>query len=321
MKSLSEIFVAPSIAAAQAEAERTIELFNDAYCRDVAGWTMERTDLDILSKITHRKISGRALLSNRHVHRAAQFALIDAMADAYLHDPDKKWVWFTLTWDKAVSWEREPNIDLVSLKAIAYAHLRRTGLEGFGVIETDIWKNFVGEPGRRLVSQIHFLGTRATGNTANVTDMEADLRHRRALINSLGARNVVIRNVGPTVDDLTWLGQYMLKRPAFAKNPIPRMGAEGYRLIDVAHARGSVARLVELFSHCEVGDVIFSIGSGRAIAEKVRAAARREIRQRPGALPAPTADEVRSHWKRIRETCGSRLFQPCRVITRPNQRT
>lgn len=321
MKPLSEIFVAPSIAAAQAEAERRIEIFSDAFRRDVAAWTMERADLEFLSKITHRRMSGRALLSNTHVHRAAQFGLIRAMADEYLHDPERKWVWFTLTWDKAVSWEREPIVDLASLKAIAYGHLRRISLEGFGVIETDIWKNFVGEPGRRLVSQIHFIGTRATGNTANVTSMEADMSDRRALINSLGARNVVIRNVGPTVDDLTWLGQYMLKRPAFAKNPIARSDGSGYRLEGAAHARGSVARLVEVFSQCEVGDVIFSIGSGRAIAEKVRSAARQEVSPRSGASPTPTADEVRSHWKRIRETCGSKLFQPCRIITRANQRT
>ena len=321
MKSLSQTYVAPSVAAAQDQAERTIEIFNDAYRRDVAAWTMERADLEFLSKITHRRMSGRALLSNTHVHRAAQFGLIRAMVDEYLDDPERKWMWFTLTWDKAVSWEREPNVDLVSLKAIANGHLRRTGLQGIGVIETDIWKNLVGEPGRRLVSHIHFLGTRATDNTATITDMEADISDRRALINSLGARNVVIKNVGPTVDDLTWLAQYMLKRPAFAKNPIPRIGGEGYRLTDVEHARGSAARLVEVFSQSEVGDVIFSIGSGRAVAEKVRAAVRQEVRQRPNASPAPNADEVRSHWKRIRETCGSRLFRPCRIVTRPNQRS
>ena len=321
MQSLSETYVAPSIAAAQAKAEQKIEIFNEAYRRDVAGWAKESADLEFLAKLTRRRMSGRALLSNTHVHRAAQIALIRAMADAYLQDPDQRWVWFTLTWDTAVSWEREPNVDLVSLKAIANGHLRRTGLEGFGVIETDIWKNFVGEPGRRMVSQIHFIGTRAAGNTANVTGMEADLRDRRALINSLGARNVVIKNVGPTVDDLTWLAQYMLKRPAFAKNPIPRIGEDGYRLTDVAHARGSVARLVEFFSHCEVGDVIFSIGSGRTIAEKVRAAVLQEIRQRSSASPAPTMDEVRSHWGRIRETCGNKQFRPFQVITRANQRT
>lgn len=133
--------------------------------RDIATWSMERTDHEFLAKIMHRRMSGRPLLSNTHVHRAAQFGLIRAMADAYLKDPDQKWVWFTLTWDTAVSWEREPDIDLVSLKAIANGHLRRTCLEGFGLVETDIWKNFAGEPERRLVSQIHFLGRRVIQRT------------------------------------------------------------------------------------------------------------------------------------------------------------
>ncbi|RXZ64251.1 hypothetical protein [Pelagerythrobacter rhizovicinus] len=320
MNTLSEIFAAPSIAAAQAEAERKIALFDEAYRTDIARWAMESDDLKFLSKIVHRRLSDRALLSNKWVHRAAQFELIDALSDAYLQEPDRQWLWCTLAWDAGVSWERAPDIDLLSLKAIANGHLRRSGLEGFGVIETDIWKNMVGEPGRRLVSHIHFIGTRAPGNHLKVTEIEAEMRDRRALTNSLGARSVVIKNVGQTVDDLTWLGQYMLKRPAFAKNPIPRNG-DGYRLQDVAHARGSVARLVEVFSHCEVGDIIFSIGSGRAIAEKVRAAVRREIAPRTGASPAPTPDEAQSHWNRIRDTCGNKQFHPCRIITRADQRT
>ena len=254
------------------------------------------------------------------MHRAAQTALIRALAEAYLQDPLKPWLWCTLAWDAGVSWERSPDIDFVSLKAIANRHLRRSGLEGVGVVETDVWKNIEGEPGRRVVSHVHFLATRVPGNTRKVTELESDMRARRALTNSLKARSVVIENVRQSADDLARLGQYMLKRPAFAKNPVPKIDVEGYSLRNVKQARGSAARLTEIFSHCEVGDVIFSIGSGRAIAEKVRAAARQEIAPRRGATPAPNSDEVRMHWKRIREACGNKQFRPCRVITRANQR-
>lgn len=321
MNTLSEIHRELSISAALRDAPGTNAIFEEAFRRDVAGWPLERVDQDFLATITRRKLSGRAMMSNRNVHRVAQGALIRSLADAYLQDPIKPWVWCTLTWDAGVSWERMPEIDLVSLKRIVDRHLRRSGLEGVGVIETDVWKNIQEEPGRRVVSHVHFLGKRVPGNHGKVTDLEADMIGRRALANSLGARSVVIRNVKQSVDDFTRLGQYMLKRPAFAKNPVPRDDGEGYRLSKVQHARGSAARLAEIFSHCEVGDVIFSIGSGRAIADKVRDAVRQEISPRAGATPAPSADEVRMHWKRIRETCGSKQFRPCRIVTRVKQPT
>ena len=321
MNTLSEIHGELSISAALRDAPGPNAIFEEAFKRDVAGWPLEKVDQDFLAMITHRRLSGRAMLSNRNVQRVAQGALIRALADAYLQDPIKPWVWCTLTWDAGVSWERLPEIDLISLKRVVDRHLRRSGLEGVGVIETDVWKNIQGEPGRRVVSHVHFLGNRVPGTNRKVTELEADMIGRRALANSLGARSVVIRNVKQSIDDFTRLGQYMLKRPAFAKNPVPRDDGEGYRLSKVQHARGSAARLVEIFSHCEVGDVIFSIGSGREIANSVRDAVRQEIAPKPCATPAPSAEEVRMHWKRIRETCGSKQFRPCQILTRANQRT
>jgi|TARA_R100000501_G_C2623708_1_gene116896 hypothetical protein len=320
MKTLSEVFVAPSIARALAEAERITRLF-DGQCRDdVANWDLGTTDREFLRLVERGRISGRALLSNGRVHRIAQIALINALADDYIKQPDRQRLWCTLAWDAGVTWERKPEIDLVSLKAIARQHLWRSGLEGFGVIEIDMWKNMTGEPGRRMVAHVHFLGTRAEGNLAKVLEMEADMQDRRALTNSLGARSVVIRNAGQSVDDLTWLGQYMLKRPAFAKNPIPKSDGDGYRLQDVAHARGSAVRLLEVMSHIEVGDVIFSIGSGRPIANKVRSAVRQEVASRAGAAPAPLAHEVTRHWRDIREKNRHRRLEPCQIITRAEQR-
>ncbi|GGD64872.1 hypothetical protein GRI62_11710 [Erythrobacter arachoides] len=317
---LADTFIAPSIDAAMLEVDTNAAQFKAEFHRDIQSWSLDRREQAFLSGIADRRISGRALLSNAKVHRAAQSALIDAMADLWLREPERQRVWVTMAWDAGVSWERQPDVDLVSLKAITNRHLGRAGLEGFGVVETDVWKNIAGEEGRRLVSHVHFLGASAIGGHLKVREIEANMCSRRALSNSLGARSVVIKNVGPTVDDLTRIGRYMLKRPAFAKNPVPRADGGGFRLQDVAHARGSVSRLIELFSHCEVGNVIFSIGAGRTIAEKVRQAVRQEIAPRGSATPAPTHEEIQAHWARIRQSCGKGDFRPCRVITRADQR-
>ena len=91
-------------------------------------------------------------------------------------------------------------------------------------------------------------------------------------------------------------------------------------LKSVGHAQGSVARLVEIYSRMEVGDALFSIGEGRAIADEVRKAAAQEIRYRPGDTLAPSRDEVERHWRRIRMLNGSPHFQEPVVITRKADR-
>lgn len=312
--------IATAIAAARALGDETRAKFKRRLNQDTARWTLEPADIDFLARITHRRISGRALLSNEHVHRVAQNALIGAMAEAYEEHDNRQWLWITLAWDAGVTLERAPDIDFVSLRGIAYQHLRRSGLHGFGIVEVDTWKNFTGEQGRRIVAHVHFIGHSADGSILDPKGIEADLRKRPALLNSLGARSADVQEVTMTPADFARIGQYMLKRPAYAKDPLPRILGGGWKLKGVEHAAGSVARLTETFSQCEVGDVMFSIGDGQEIANKVRQAVREEIRERPGATPAPSREEVAFHWKRIRVTNGSKNFLPCRIIARAEQR-
>ena len=108
----------------------------------------------------------------------------------------------------------------------------------------------------------------------------------------------------------------MFKRPAYAKMYRP----EHDDLKPVGHARGSVARLVEILSRLEVGDVLFSIGEGRSIADKVREAVAHEVRDHPNAKPAPDRKRVKQHWRRIRLVNGSPLFREPVIITRKEDR-
>ena len=246
--------------------------------------------------------------------------MIDAaVADGMAH-LERQWLWITLAWDTAVTWERAPVIDTVSLLNIARLHLIRSGLEGVGVLETDTWKLIAGEPCRRIVPHVHFLGFPTYGDRINVEGLELELCSRVALTNSLGARPAVVIEVGPTPGDFARLGRYMFKRPSFAKNPVPKADGDGFELKQARHVGGSVSRLVEILSHLQVGDVLFSIGEGRAIAGAVRRAAANEVRFQRGAIPAVTREENAELWRQMRLDNGSRHFQPCAIVTRQHQR-
>lgn len=303
-------------AAARALADKNIAHFNTQFDLDTAGWKLELDDQKFLALITTGKISGRALLCNNRVQRCAQNAMIDAAMEAYRRGPTRQSLWITIAWDRGITWEREPNIDMMSLRRIVYGHLSRCGLEGCGIIEFDTWKNITGEPGRRIVAHSHFIGWPQDGQRIKIANLKKALKERRALPNSIGARSVVIEPVKPTIADFARVGRYMFKRPAFAKMYRP----EHDDLKPVGHARGSVARLVEIYSRLEVGDALFSIGDGREIANKVRQAVAHSVKNRRGATPAPDRDEVRKRWRSIRSVNGSKLFREPVIITRKEDR-
>lgn len=296
--------------------------FFDDYRRDILAWDLEPEYEKFLQQITTGRISGRALLSNVHVQGAARDALVRALPREYERYSRRQWLWITIACDIGLTWERAPFIDTVSLRNIFSQHLRRCGFEGFGVLEIDIWKNISGEPGRRVVPHVHFVGYAMDDRISDITELEAGLCARRALKNSLRARAADVQEITIRLTDFARVARYMLKRPAYAKNPIPQLDGT-YLLRDVEHARGSVARLVEIQSQVEMGDVMFAIGkgSGKSIADAVRKAVAHEVRGRSCAKPAPSRDEVIQPWRRIRLINGSRKFRECVVITRKEQRT
>lgn len=309
-----------ALAACKLKSARENRIFIDGYHRDVAGWKLQPDDEEFLHLITTGRISDRALLSNTRVRRAAQNALVEVLPREYEKRPQRQWLFITLACDIGRTWERAPLIDTVALRNTFKLHLIRCGLEGFGVLETDIWKNLAGEPGRRVVPHLHFVGYPADGEPIDVKELERELCEKRALKNALGARPADVKEIGGTPADFARVGRYMFKPPAYAKNPVPRLDGT-YDLVDVKHSRGSVARLVEILSRMEVGDVIFSIGGGKPMAAAVRKAVAKEVRHRPGRKSAPSREQVIQHWRRMRLVNGSPKFKECVVITRKDQRT
>jgi len=295
-----------------------LDRFFEAYHRDVRHWALESVDADFLRTITIGPPIGRALWSNRQVRRVAQHALIDALLDEYAVAPDRRRYWVTLAWDLGVSWERNPHFDLIALRNTAQHHLRRVGLDGFGVVEFDVWKNLTGEPGRRMVAHVHFIGWPVDPVRFRRKEVQTRLRGRRALKNSLGAPSAVIKPITRSPKNIAHLAMYMMKAPAAAKNLIPH--THGRKLRSATLSRGSAARFIEVFSHIEVGDVMFAIGKGKKISSAVKREIAALMRPRIGALPAPTRDEVFQHWRSIRLANGSKKFVEPIVITRLDHR-
>jgi hypothetical protein len=298
----------------RAEADQYIDRLYDQFSKDIRRWALETADQTFLNRIALGPISGRALLCNQHVRQTAQYALIDAMLENFSDDPKRRRYFVTLAWDLGVTMEREPRLNLVALRNVANHYLRRSGLDGVGVVEIDVWKNLTGEKGRRIVAQIHFVGWPRIPEDFIWRDVEKELQQKPAIHNSLGAPSVVIKPVRPTAADAAHLGMYMLKGPSSAKNPVPRPGR--MKLWAAELPAGSAARLIEVLSHIEVGDVLFGIGSGTKLSRAVHRAVQRAIKPGPGRMPALRHEMIIQHWRRIRFVNGSRKFREPEIIIR-----
>lgn len=152
--------------------------FYDRHEQDIRRWALERDDERFLQSITTGSLDGRLLLSNRSVRKFAAYAWIDAWLADFGHFPDRDRFWITMAWDGPVTWERRPEIDTVAWRNIASQHLRRSGLDGTGVLEIDTWKEIAGEPGKRISPHIHFLGHMKNGEKITAEALENDLRER-----------------------------------------------------------------------------------------------------------------------------------------------
>ena len=285
---------------------------------DVANWSLEQPDQLFLNCLTDKRLSGRALWCNKYIREVAQNALIDAVLDEYRAAPDRRRVWISIAWDLGVTMEREPKLDLVAIRNTAQHHLRRAGLVGFGLVEVDVWKNLNGETGRRMVAHVHFLGWPIDPDTFRWKEVEANLCQKPGLRNSLDVRSVVIVPVRQDAADIAHLAFYMTKAPSAAKNLIP--GKIKPKLRSAELSQGSAARLVEVLSHVEAGDVMFAIGEGSTISRKVQKAIRIAIEPGRGKTEAPTHEAVKQHWRRIRLINGSKKFREPIIVTRAKQR-
>jgi len=305
---------------AYTSADKVRKKFYMRHADDIRHWAMERDDQTFLWLVTVGDLAGPALLSHRTVRKHLAYAWIDALLAEHERHPGRQRLWITFAWDTPLTWERVPNLDMKSVRNIADQHLRRSGIDGIGTLEIDTWKEIAGEPGKRMVPHVHFLGWSKNGQTIDVAALEKRMCSRRALSNSLGAHSVVIKEVGPTPKDMATIGCYMAKLPAYAKNPKPDPVCGGYKLGQVRHAPGSVTRLIEVLSFLEIGDVLFAIGEGKVIAKEIRDSVRAKYGRNGRGKWAPERDMIARHWRRIRATNGNKKFQDCNVITRVDQR-
>jgi len=300
--------------------ERDLTL--DAHYRlATSKWDLTRDDERFLHTIRNAPgITGRLVLSNRHVRYAAINYLIDVMLADFDAHPSRKRLFCTFCWDAGFTWQYAPNVDLVALQAAVDKVLRQLGLHGLGVIEFDTLTRIAGEPGRRLMFHVHVYAWSYEISFDHVEAAE-ELRATKRFPNNLDAPSVLFKPVTLTRGSIARLAEYMLKTPQEMKNRIESRSEPGtFMMRGTKFTPDSAVRVIEVLSHIQAFDVVFGVRDGTLLSRTWRKHMviwDNSLRGKQYELDGTAADK---HWAHIREDNGSRKMEPCRIITRAASR-
>ncbi|WP_345167106.1 hypothetical protein [Sphingomonas daechungensis] len=293
--------------------------FLGAFSRDTIRWKLaDSSQVRFLRTIVHDRPEGRKLWSNKHVRAAAFDGFVEAFLRDFAADEERKRYFLTFAWDAGFTWEREPVLDLVSLKNAVRLCIGRLGLHGIGIVEVDLLRNLTGEPGRRLAGHVHVYAWAQPGTKFRSKTVQDKLCESRAFPNFLNARSVVIKPIRRTEVSVARVAGYLVKYPSRAKRVLPDPKGISERVFrDSKLPRGSASRLAELLSHVEFGDVLFTVGPpGRHLKNQILARMKRQFASWARTETAPSSADVRMTWRLLRMMNGSRHFRPCKVVVK-----
>lgn len=232
--------------------------------------------------------------------------------------PEMHYYHLTLLDDVGNVSDRHPIVDVKKLLNKADRALRRLGLNGVFVVEAHPLANYPqGGAGRYVLFHSHIFGY--SESPLNVSTAEADLINGGAWQNSMGAKPVVIKEVGPASEDLERLARYIVKPPHSAKNRRPRKeDPSRFKLLNTykGYRPEFALRTMEIFSQIELLDLISSVGSGKQIRQQLRAEMNSWHRQRAATVDTLEGDfDIWQFWYHFRKGFGSKNYLPVRVIS------
>lgn len=256
--------------------------------------TKDKYDRVLLDGLTTlREVAGHLPMSNMHVRRIAQRALVQAAHEAFdtvYANAFVRTFLFTACWDAGFTGSTAPELQWSGMKRHIQRLLRRYGLHGICAPEFDVLsKKLPGEADRRIVVQVHGIVWTADPEFRPVV-AEAELRATSLYPNMLGIKPIDFtsrarsQNRWPgwereqPLDDQTpasisHLAYYMLKAKHYALNVIPpRPGQTRGRLRpDTGRfTHMDALRMVEIWSRFSAYDAIFAVGDGAWLASRQR---------------------------------------------------
>lgn len=257
----------------------------------------------------------RLLWSDCHAVRRAAKILARLMRAERKAHPKRTYYMATFFDDAGTTSDRTPFVKLTQLEAKIRRALMGESLNAFVMLEVHPLMNYPnGGEGRSLLFHGHAIvwSDEAFDHRA----AESRFNTSRAWSCALGAPPVRIRPIGDAPGEIDRVAYYLIKEPHSAKNRMPdhkRPG--GYILMDttVGYRDELALRLFEGMSQVELTSLMFGVGEGAALRQRLRHSLETWHKSRPKTgVFVPANTDIWTLWHRVRQTFRSSNYLPYR---------
>lgn len=300
---------------------KKIKEYSKKIRRTLAKLSLAQTDRNALLALLGT--SGRAerpLASDRRVVKRAALILARNMRKEFPENPARRFFHVTLIDDVGTTSDREPVAYLDFLEDKTRRALVSVGLDAVVVLEMHPLMNYpAGGQGRSLLYHAHAIAW--SDKPFDPGAAEERLNGSRAWHCSLGAQPVKIAPITNTVRDINQVALYLVKPSHSVKNRMPDQKRPGrFILMDTTKGyRNDMAlRVFEGLSQVDLTSMIFGVGAGKAVRQRIRSELENWQRSRSteGTF-IPASYNVWAMWHRLRKTFGSTNYLPYRFDRLP----
>ena len=264
-------------------------------------------------------MTGALRLSDMVAHHRFALDVAREVRDFSKVSPDLEFYHLTLLADEGIMSDRKPKFALRLLKRRADKAMRKMGLDGIYVVETQPLMNWPQKgKGRTLLAHIHVLGWKPRNSSGDsVRELHRALGYDKGRSNiawscQFGADPIKVRVITPDRGCPSYWAAYLLKLPHEAKNLVrARTDEVTSRAVPEFRFRSTTSgyrpelamRLFELLAQLPVCATIGGVGAGAAILNRCRNrlatwdGERRAKWEKRGLDPVPVFNE-RDFWKR-----------------------
>jgi hypothetical protein len=297
------------------------DAFAENALEGVRHWKLNDSEEKSLLNLLGTHGYGGAMRASDRVLRAAlsDFVVDEVCAfgkKARKASSKKHFYWLTFICDRAISTDRNTNVDIYAMKERVQHALRNyTPFSAIGFVEIQAVTNFPGRGlGRALMVHAHVLAW------SDQPFSYKDIKKRARGFKSSAATPIHIKMANNTTKDFARIGAYMSKMPLKGKViKKPKEPSKKTYLYQTEIVRPNLhLRLMEILSHIPARRLIFSVSEGQGIRTKIINKLehwhKHKLRAHKKRFALPY-EKVGAFWKRVRTKNKTTLYQPPIVIT------
>lgn len=210
------------------------------------------------------RLCNTMLASDLPLRRKSTEFLGTALERLRSDNPDLSFRFWTLIHARGNTSDREPVVDLKFLRSLTDKTLRKLGLDGIYVVESQGIGNYPREgKGRTIMTHAHVIEW--STDPLDVAQVERELNEDSAWHNDLDADPVRVKVITDAPGELDYMAYYLFKPPYDVKMVEARARGDRLKSTEKGYKPEFAARLLELMTQLHISELVRAVGEGKLV--------------------------------------------------------